>query len=164
MLVWDGWILTKRAVVVEALPIWTWAVPLFAALIALLGVIIGVYIQLRNLKRQLRSAHTLKIAEMRQAWINNLREAMAKYQSYGVTPNLNHKENRGYYEWGTRIELLMNPNDPDYDELYKCLYDFLNATNNQEKYSANPNYIAICQRILKREWDTLKKEVYGFDN
>jgi hypothetical protein len=148
----------------DNLPTWTWAVPLFAALIALVGVIIGIYIQLRNLKRQLKSAHTLKLAEMRQAWINNLREAMINYQSYGITPNSNHTEIREYYEAGTRIELLMNPNDPEYKDLIDSLYTFLEANNKAEKYSANPRYIEICQRILKREWEVLKKEVHGFDN
>ena len=51
---------------------------------------------------------------------------------------------------------MMNPLDPDYKELHDCMYAFLSAEEILEKYTANPNFVAICQRILKREWDTLK--------
>lgn len=91
--------------------------------------------------KQLRSAHALKVAEMRQAWIYNLREAMASSQSHGVTPDLDHTGHREFYEPGTKIELLMNPKDPEYDELQGCLYSFLNANTLAEKFAANPT---IC--------------------
>ena len=115
------------AQMMTAIPTWTWAVPLIAATIAFVGVAITILLQWRNFNRQLRSAHALKIAEMRQAWINTLRDAMSKFQSYGVTPSLNHAAEREFYEHGTRIELLMNPNDPDYQVLHDCLYRLLSA-------------------------------------
>ena len=90
-------------------PTWNWAVPLIASALALLGVTVTIIVQWRNFNKQLQSAHALKIAEMRQAWINDLRQAMATFQSYGVTPDMNHNEQREFYEAGTRIELLMNP-------------------------------------------------------
>ena len=134
------------------IPAWTWAVPLFTALIALAGVLIGVIIQLRSLKRQLRSTHTLKMAELRVAWINGLRDAMAQYQSYGVTPNFDHQERREYYELGTKIELFMDPQDQDYKELQYCMYAFLTARTMEEKYAANAPYVVVCQRILTNKW------------
>ena len=66
---------------------------------------------------------------------------------------------REFYESGTRIELLMNPKDPDYTELNEAMYEFLGVEDRIEKYLANPRYIEICQRILKREWEVLKTEV-----
>jgi len=36
---------------------------------------------------------------------------------------------------------------------------FLAANDTQEKFSANPHFVAVCQRILKREWELLKKEI-----
>jgi hypothetical protein len=142
-----------------AVPTWTWAVPLIASTIAFVGVAITILLQWRNFKKQLRSAHALKIAEMRQSWINTLRDAMSKFQSYGVTPSLNHTAERDFYEYGTRIELLMNPSDPDYPVLQNCLYRFLSAQDEMEKFAANPQYVDVCQRILKREWDALKREI-----
>jgi hypothetical protein len=129
------------------------------ASIAFLGVGLTLILSWKNANRQLRSTHTLKIAEMRQEWINSLRDAMSKFQSYGVTPGVAHMAEREFYECGTRIELLMNPKDPEYAELQECLYRFLAAEDLKEKYSANPKFVAICQRVLKREWETLKREI-----
>ena len=140
-------------------PTWNWAVPLIASALALLGVTVTIIVQWRNFNKQLQSAHALKIAEMRQAWINDLRQAMATFQSYGVTPDMNHNEQREFYEAGTRIELLMNPRDPDFEELHDAMYGFLGISGIDEKFAANPRYIQICQRILKREWEVLKAEV-----
>lgn len=53
----------------------------------------------------------------------------------------------------------MNPQDPDYQELQDCLYAYLQADDDHGKYAANPRYVEVCQRILKREWDVLKKEI-----
>jgi len=140
-------------------PTWTCAIPLIVATLALLGVTITIVIQWRNFNRQLRSAHSLKISEMRQAWINNLRDAMAAFQSYGVTPGLDHHKKREWYEAGTKIELLMNPADPDFEELQQRMYAFFGATELGDKFSTNPQFVAVCQRILKREWEVLKSEV-----
>jgi DNA-binding ferritin-like protein (Dps family) len=84
---------------------------------------------------------------------------MISFQSYGVTPGLDHHEKREWYEAGTRIELLMNPADPDFDELQHRMYAFFGSTDETDKFSANPEFIEICQRILKREWEVLKAEV-----
>lgn len=140
-------------------PTWAWAIPLIVAIVALCGVTFTIVIQWRNFNRQLRAAHSLKISEMRQAWINNLRDAMSVFQSYAVTPDMDHGNKREWYEAGTRIELLMNPADPDFEELQDRMYAFLGADELTDKFTANPAYIAVCQRILKREWEVLKKEV-----
>ncbi|MBP6361905.1 MAG: hypothetical protein KA233_00050 [Novosphingobium sp.] len=141
------------------IPAWAWAIPLIAAIIAFAGVAATITVQARYFQKQLKSSHTLKIAEMRQAWINDLRTAMAVFQSYGVTPDSNHNEVREFYETGTRIELLMNPADPDFDELQSAMYEFVGIEDTTEKFMANPKYIEICQRILKREWEVLKAEL-----
>ena len=39
------------------------------------------------------------------------------------------------------------------------MYGFLGISGIDEKFAANPRYIQICQRILKREWEVLKAEV-----
>ena len=55
----------------------------------------------------------------------------------------------------------MNPGDKDYKLLQNCLYGFLQASEGDvtEKYKQNPEYINVCQRILKREWERLKEEL-----
>lgn len=151
--------ITQRGVAVNQPPSWTWAMPLVVATIALLGVATTIFVQWRTLIRQLHSSHSLKISDMRQEWINSLRNAMATFQSYGVTPSLDHGAKREWYEAGTKIELLMNPADPDFKELQDCMYAFLGAQTIEQKFSANPRFVTVCQRILKREWEVLKAEV-----
>lgn len=115
--------------------------------------------QLEIARLQLRAGAQKKIAEFRQDWIHRLRDELAEFQSYGVTPNLNQAEKREFFSHGTRVELLMSPKDPDYGELVRCLYEFLEADSTTKKYSANPAFISVSQRILKREWEVLKREI-----
>ncbi|WP_302172790.1 hypothetical protein [uncultured Hydrogenophaga sp.] len=86
---------------------------------------------------------------------------MAIFHSWGMTPSLNQADIREFYEHGTRIELLMNPKDPDFPRLQELMYELLRADSVDCKYSVNAEYVAICQRILKREWDVAKRETLG---
>ena len=114
---------------------------------------------LLGVDRQMRLQGGAKVAEFRQAWINELREAMANYQSYAVTPNLNQHETREYYKFGTQIELLMNRKDLNYARLEETMYDFLRARTTEEKYRCNDPYVRVCQDILKTEWEVLKAQL-----
>jgi hypothetical protein len=118
---------------------------------------------LKTAQLETRLAANLRLAEFRQAWINSLRDDMAKFQSFGVTPELEQVNEQEFYRLGTRIELFMNPNDEDFPVLQDALYAFLHAETLGEKYGANPQFVSICQRILKREWDVLKAEVRSVD-
>jgi hypothetical protein len=140
-------------------PSWTWAIPLIASVVAFTGVTIAVFLQSRNFKKQLTVTSKVKIAEMRADRINKLRDAMVNFHSYGVTPNIDHKNTREFYEYGTRIELLMNSEDKNYKKLNKCQYKFLNAKSKKDKYSANRQYVKVCQAILKADWDALERDV-----
>ncbi len=122
------------------------------------------YSTTRALKTEHRKIHlegTLKIAEFRQAWINNLRDVMAEFQSYGVLPGSDPMKEREFYRLGTRIELLMNPKDPDYSALQNQLYAFMRSAdgNMLDKFRNNPEYVSLCQKILKREWDRLRRDI-----
>ena len=103
----------------------------------------------------------MKISEFRQAWINSLRDCMAEFQSLGITPGHKPASDREFYRLGTKIELLMNPDDPDYNKLQNSLYAFLESSEGDivEKYGNNPEFISICQRVLKREWARLKDDL-----
>ena len=91
----------------------------------------------RSTKERMHFERLMKISEFRQIWINSLRDSMAEFQSYGVTPGHKPGHEREFYRLGTKIELLMNPNDPDYDKLQDSLYKF-------------GNYIAKSQGYLDR--------------
>ena len=120
----------------------------------------------------------IKISEFRQAWINNLRESLADYHSIGITPEPqpgqenNPVFNKELYKIGTRIELLMNPDDEDFKELQNILYQYLeNAAEElgevsteqqgkiQSRFGPNAKFVEVSQRILKREWERLKQDL-----
>ena len=86
---------------------------------------------------------------------------MAVFQSWGMTPGLKQSDQREFYEHGTRIELLMNPGDPDYEKLQALMYQLLVAGDVNQKYSINADFVLLCQRILKREWELAKREILG---
>ena len=54
---------------------------------------------------------------------------------------------------------MMNRRDKNYERLSSAMYAFLGAGSLEEKYSRNPEYISVCQDILKEEWEVLKKDV-----
>ena len=112
-----------------------------------------------NAARADSTTRALKLTDHRVAWLQRLRDEMAMFQSWGMTPNLDQANQREFYEHGTRIELLMNNQDPDYEELQKLMYGLLSATQITAKFSLNAEYVVVCQRILKREWDVAKREL-----
>ena len=115
----------------------------------------------RSERERIQFERLMKISEFRQLWINSLRDCMSEFQSYGVTPGLTPASLREFYALGTKIELLMNPADQDYNALKNCLYQFLESSEGStyDKYGSNSQYVAVCQHILKREWDRLKEEL-----
>ena len=115
----------------------------------------------RSERERIQFERLMKISEFRQLWINSLRDCMSEFQSFGVTPGLNPGRLREFYALGTKIELMMNPGDQDYNALQDCLYEFLKSSegSTDDKYRSNSEYVAVCQRILKREWDRLKEEL-----
>ncbi|MGV6839495.1 MAG: hypothetical protein ACWA40_04805 [Planktomarina sp.] len=102
-----------------------------------------------------------QIAQFRQQWINELRDDLAEFHSIGVTPEHTPDTDMEFYRIGTRIELMMNPDDEDYKELQEIMYGYLKTARSStlEKYANNPRLVDISQRILKREWERLKNDV-----
>jgi hypothetical protein len=108
---------------------------------------------------QIRTAERMKLAEFRQAWINQLRDAMAEFHAIGMNPHNDQESFTEFYKHGTKIELLMNRDDEDYPELQRLLYALLQAKTVGEKYAVNAPYVDVCQRIIKREWEVLKQKL-----
>lgn len=86
---------------------------------------------------------------------------MVDFQSYGVIPNGGGgNKKREFYRLGSKIELLMNLNDSDYDSLLALLDEFVykSSATEYEIFEFDERYVAICQRILKREWNRIKSD------
>jgi hypothetical protein len=112
---------------------------------------------LHGTERQLTLTHAIKIAEFRQAWINDLRDSMAKFHSLGILEGA--LRNAEFYRLGTKIELLMDRKDPRYDRLNKLMYSFYDATSGAERLLCNAPFVEVSQDILKTEWEKLKADL-----
>lgn len=133
-------------------------IPLISVVVASLASWYSTHRVLRAEREKRDFQAAVKVVDFRQAWITELRNAMAEFQSYGVLPDANPSLDREFYQLGTKIELLMNPNDQEYKTLQGHLYSFLAVASGtrEEKYRTNAEYLATCQSILKREWCRLK--------
>ena len=109
-----------------------------------------------------RLSANVKLADMRQVWINELRNEMTRFFAM-----CNEKRNAPadvkagkLHESGTKIELSMNPSDSDYNELRSAMfaiYSEVPADTTAE--TLDDRYVTVCQKILKREWDVLKGDI-----
>ena len=106
-------------------------------------------------------ASELKLVEFRQIWINDLRNELTQFTSKLGMADENFGEWEAAAGHVTKIQLLMNPNDPDYPELVELSTNLIRAMSDDEKLAAdNANRIVrIAQRILKREWERLKEDL-----
>lgn len=154
----------------QAVSIFVPTIALFGVLVAWLGnriarsnAQLSADISRRNAELGASLEANVKLAEFRQNWIDAMRADMAKFQSIATLPQGDPTKEREFYELGTRIELRMNPEDPDYNELQDALYAYYSATDDDEKLIANAPFVEVCQSILKREWDVLKADLRKLD-
>jgi hypothetical protein len=134
-------------------------VPLIAVIAPLYIGVITIIFQHNNVRRQIKSAHTLRLFEMRKFRLEQLTQHMAKFQSYGVTPDLEHSIQREWYESGTLVELMVDPESPKILELENAMYEFLNADTNEKKFKSNAIYISVCRSIINSEMKTIRDNV-----
>ncbi|HEV2697153.1 MAG TPA: hypothetical protein VGU90_04105 [Terriglobales bacterium] len=133
------------------------AFAIVVGVITALGVIVAALVSLLGTQEELRWNAALKIAEFRQAWINDLRDSMSAFQSIAIGPNA--VNNPDLYRFGTKIELLMNRRDGRYDELNEAMYAFLRTNTMAERWACNPAFVTVSQNILKEEWEVLKRDL-----
>ncbi len=128
-----------------------------AAIVSLIVAVVGVM----STRYSTRFSADLELAKFRVEWIQRLRDTLAEFQSYAMLPNFEPHGERKFYELGTKIELLLNREDPLYEKLQNIMYDMLavSVESVEKKYTLNPEFIAISQDILKQEWEVAKKEM-----
>jgi len=149
------WIDSHKLLVVSII------IPVASAVLAALSSWYSTRRALKTERERLNFQAKLKVNEFRQSWINDLRDTMSEFQSYGVLPDGDPSQEKEFYRLGTKIELLMNPKDPDFGKLQQYLYAFLHTSDGDaiDKYGVNAEFVATCQGILKREWDRLKADL-----
>jgi hypothetical protein len=107
--------------------------------------------------RQIMLNSAVKVAEFRQDWINDLRNAMVRFQGLGLQVQSTHAHE--IFEAGAKIDLLMNRNDSRYQTLSEYMSDYIQAKSEKEKMDCLEPFLELCQDILKTEWEVLKKEL-----
>ena len=141
---------------------WTAIVALIAAGIALYGSWRANKIAEKNLSL----AAELEIIKFREKWLQDLRHEMAVFS--GITAR---ESTLSEDEWVkacshmSKILLLMNSADEDYDELKGLTLDLLrNATKEGLVVDGNTlKYFDICQKVLKREWEKIKEDLRNYN-
>ena len=106
------------------------------------------------------------VAQMRQAWIDKLRELLAELLSSALHYHLAGYENRTDKEYKrvtlleTHVKLMLNPNEEDHQELKKLVGEMVNELEKGRVNDFQPLYAEVMHlspRILKREWDRVRQ-------
>jgi len=117
--------------------------------------------EISRLNAQLNASleSTVKLAEFRQNWINEMRADMAAFQSKCVFLKTRPEIVDQVFEIENRILLRMNPRDVNHDNLSMTMYRIRTANTPKELGSETNKFVQVCQLILKDEWDVLKREL-----
>jgi hypothetical protein len=146
------------------------------AVTALVAVILGPIVSVYIVRRQIRAS---VISTNRQAWIDDLRGAIAEYLKakeiivliamgtglYDKTAAQRETENMIMLIY--RIQLLINPNEHDHAKLATLLLGQLgevakscqpgSGKKDIDIGQSNAEIILLAQSILKREWERVKR-------
>ncbi|MGC2106427.1 MAG: hypothetical protein WA647_15130 [Candidatus Acidiferrum sp.] len=110
-----------------------------------------------NARRQNELAARMKLADFRQAWINELRNCFSDFQSRGTMRE--PMEVREMQRIAFKIRLLMNKKDANYGSLDSLIRGLLGNTDQQAAMKIVEEMIPLCQAILKEEWEVLKRDL-----
>ena len=142
-------------------------------IVAALAVVVGPMVSWAITKRQIRSSLEVSnkqiTAPMRQAWINKLRELLAELTSSALHYYVAGFEDRTDKEYQrvtlleAHIQLMLNPNEKDHQRLVGLMRSMVNeiekSGRSREFESLHPEVIALSQKILKGEWDRVRKPI-----
>lgn len=146
------------------------AISIIAAVTALVAVVVGPIVSVWIARRQIRAS---VVSTNRQDWINTLRDSISdclakqtmirKFNALEYADNSSLPRIEEVIMLCTRIELLINPNEPDHAELAEQICKITNTLNQQNSANsefdvdaAHERVIRLSQSILKREWERVK--------
>ncbi len=120
----------------------------------------------RLAEKERRQNVQLKLAEFRQAWINDLRNELARYSSLTLSSrgkSFSDAELQNIVEVGSRIMMRVNSQDPDVELLKAALSAALPSSGNEVEEKEALSVTEIGRRMLKREWERLKADLAEID-
>ena len=140
-----------------------------AAFLAAFAAMYGTWKSTQSSRRNERLTMELKILEFRHEWISKLRTEMTMFHSglMAVTAvkgkGFSVQDHKKHAAHGKTIQLLMNPDDEDYDNLVTLMTEMTQAmydeTKSREEITNSfSRFTDLCQDVLKREWERLKSD------
>jgi len=145
-----------------------------AACLALVGALFGGLVAWRNGWLTTRTTQQIKHADYRQAWIDKLREEMARFTRLAAENDGTVACDAKVKESISTIVLRMDKDDPEYGELTRLMgvvSDKSFASRNEDANKAKEardaandaiaDFLLVSQRILKREWEVTKRDMHA---
>ena len=108
----------------------------------------------RRVEREL--TRQVKLAEFRLSWIETLRHEIAEFCRLLSEEGTIYDQKLSYT--ASKLQTLMNPEDPDYDSFVAIQIELIKSKEAGEIPDAY-KLTNIGQKILKREWERLKKDL-----
>jgi uncharacterized protein YdaU (DUF1376 family) len=135
----------------------------WAAILALIGAFFGGVVAWRNGWLQTRTTQQIKHADYRQAWIDKLREELARFTRLAAENDATPAADGKVKESMSVIVLRMDKDDPEYEALTRLMGDVADLSAKQKHDEANTaiaEFLKVSQRILKREWEVTKRDMH----
>jgi hypothetical protein len=102
------------------------------------------------------------VAAFRQKWIECVRDALCEYQSILMSLNEDERvsaDDRKLAALKTKLELLLNPEEPDAQHLLAKINDLRVVDSPKERLKTDEALSALAHKILKTEWVRIKDEL-----
>jgi hypothetical protein len=109
-----------------------------------------------------RNAGIQTVAASRQAWINTLRDTLLEFHSIVLTENEHpypKEVDRKLSMLGTKVELLLNPNEATSQKLLDLMNRIYDADSVEKRDKMDREFVSAAQAILKNEWNRVKREL-----
>jgi hypothetical protein len=104
-----------------------------------------------------------KVAEFRQAWINNVIDTLSEHHSIISTipagQSANSGDERKLAGLKAKLAILLNPDEADTVALLNAM-EKVDASKTDQEFAANEaQMLTVARRLLKTEWVRLKGEL-----
>src|ERR1051325_1451586 len=145
-------------------------IPVLSLVVAALAVFVAPLIARRIGRGQIASslavANKQITAPMRQAWINSLRDTLARLLSRALHYHVAGFEERTDAEYRHltlleyRVLLMLNPNEGDHQRLEKLIQKMIASIQDPSGFPEIHTAVKdLSREILKREWNVVKEKI-----
>lgn len=104
-----------------------------------------------------------KVAEFRQRWIDNVIGTLSEHHAILMTfppgAQVPEAERQKLSALRTKLEILLNPTEPDTIALVDTIEKIAASQNLTERETRDAEMVQIARRLLKAEWVRIKKEL-----